>query len=111
MLTHPDTPTRRDHLAEGTPNTQVTTAEVKEQAQALCLVAPFASLPTTVSASICWAGRLHGEQFEAEVTQPVEQPVQVRLVTHLANEHRLAGSGFQRHPVESGLEVVTQPPA
>ena len=27
------TATRRDHLAEGTPNAQVTTAEVKEQAE------------------------------------------------------------------------------
>jgi hypothetical protein len=35
VLTHRDT---RDHLAEGTPNAQITTAEVKEQAkEVFCL--------------------------------------------------------------------------
>ncbi len=39
-----------------------------------------------------------------------EQPVQVRLVTDFADEHGLAVSGFEHHPVEDGLETLAQPP-
>src|SRR5262249_54962273 len=54
-------------------------------------------------------GRLHSYQVDAEVAQPVQQPVEVRLVTDLPDEDGQALSGFQLHPVEGGLETIIQP--
>src|SRR5215475_15734922 len=51
--------------------------------------------------------RLHGYQIDTEVTQPVQQPIQVGLVTDLPNENRLAPPGFEDHPVEGGREALT----
>ena len=36
---------------------------------------------------------LHRNQFDPEVTQPVEQPVQMGLVPDVTDEHRLVGAG------------------
>jgi hypothetical protein len=55
--------------------------------------------------------RLYGHQIDTEVVKPVKQPIQVRLVTDLADEDGLALLGFQHHPVEDGLETFTQSPA
>jgi len=49
-------------------------------------------LRATVSAGIFRASGLHGEQFDAEVTQPVEQPVQVGLVRSTVPSYHPAGS-------------------
>jgi hypothetical protein len=56
-------------------------------------------------------GWLHCYQVDAEVAQPVEQPVQMRLVTDLPDEHSLVLPGLEYHSVEGGLETLSQPPA
>src|SRR5262249_58898362 len=56
-------------------------------------------------------GRRHGHQIDPEVTQPVQQPVQVRLVTDLSDEHSLAAPRLQHHPIKGGLEPFAEPPA
>ena len=52
---------------------------------------------------------LHGEQFDPEVTQPVEQAVQLGLVADLSDKHGPVWAGFQGHPLEGGLEALAQP--
>jgi hypothetical protein len=39
-------------------------------------------------------GRLDREQFDPEVSDPVEQAVQLRLVPDVTDQHRLAGAVF-----------------
>src|SRR5215472_385918 len=76
--------------------------------------APFRHLALTSAApsgSEPVIGWLHCYQVDAEVAQPVKQPVQVRLVTDLPDEHGLVLPGFEHHPVEGGLETLSQPPA
>ena len=63
-----------------------------------------------LSAGIRRAGGFHGSQVDAEVAQPVEQPVQVRPVADFAGEHGLAVPGFEHHPAEGGFETLAQPP-
>lgn len=52
--------------------------------------------------------RLHTDEFEAEVADPVEQSVQLRLVFHFAGEHRVDGAGGEGHPFESHRQAFCQ---
>src|SRR2546430_15934378 len=62
------------------------------------------------AASIRGAGRLPRNQFDSEIAEPVEQSVQPRLVTDLADKHGLVGAGVQGHPLRGGLGTPAQPP-
>jgi len=60
--------------------------------------------------SVSRVSGFHGDQFDPEVTQPVQQPVQVRLVTDVTDQHCPVDTGFQGHTLEGGLEVLAQAP-
>ena len=77
------------------------------------LFGPGAGCLRTIPASPRIAGsyRFHRQQLDTQVTQLVEQPVQVSLVADLAYENGLTGAGYRRHPVEGRGEVVAQPPS
>ena len=71
----------------------------------------LAPIQVTLSGPGLAIGWLYGYQVDAEVAQPVEQPVQVRLIADLTNQHGLALPLLQHHPIERGLETIIQPPA
>ena len=54
-------------------------------------------------------GRFHREKFDPELLQLAEQPVQLGLVTDVANQHGPVGAVLQGHPVERGLEALAEP--
>ena len=65
----------------------------------------------SLGAAVGHVGRLHREQFDPELLQPAEQPVQLGLVSDVAGQHGPVGAVFQDHPVEGGLEAFAEPAA
>ena len=59
----------------------------------------------------CGADRLHSDQLQPEVTYPIEQAEEMRLVPDLADQHGEVWSWLQDHAVEGGGEPVGQPAA
>src|SRR5271165_5803402 len=54
------------------------------------------------------ARRFDGDELEAELLGPLEEPVQVRLVDHGAGQHRVTCNQVHRHPLEQEAELPAQ---
>jgi hypothetical protein len=51
---------------------------------------------------------IDGHELKSQLLDSLEEPVQVRLVDHVAGQHRIARNQVHRHPLEQEAERFAQ---
>ena len=67
--------------------------------------------PRTRRATVCSLVRIDGYEFDAEFLDLLDEPEQMRLIGHLAGQHRHARQPLQPHAFKQEPERIAQLPA